>query len=136
MPLSGLRLAFSLPLVPSRQTRRRQARRSGRYTCQTERLLVFEQACHAYHCMILDGLWARSSRGEGELGGRFLGVEGRQCKAACPRVVATSIRYGRYALLSFGEFSKAQMASFDVGGSVDLLWSLRCAGSCIGGPCM
>ena len=75
-------------------------------------------------------------RREGELRERFRGVEGRQCKAACPLVVATGVTYGQYALLRFGEISRRQMASFDVGGTVELFWALRCAGSCIGGLCV
>ena len=75
-------------------------------------------------------------RREGELCELFRGAEGRQCKAACPRAVATGVRFGGYALLTFGEISRRQMASFDVGGSVDLLWSLRCAESRVGGLCV
>ena len=65
-------------------------------------------------------------RREGELCELFRGAEGRERKAACPRVVATGVRFGGYALLSFGEISRRQMASFDVGGFVDLVWRLRC----------
>ena len=72
-------------------------------------------------------------RREGELCERFRGVEGRQFKAACPRVVATGVRFGGYALLSFGEVLKRQMAAFDVGGTVELFWGLRCAESRVSG---
>ena len=75
-------------------------------------------------------------RREGELCELFWGVEGRKCKAACLRAVATGVRFGGYALLAFGEISKRQMASFDVGGFVDLLWSLRCLESRVGGVCV
>ena len=75
-------------------------------------------------------------RREGELCERFRGVEGKECKAASSLVVATGVTYGQYALLSFGEISRRQMAFFDVGGTVELVWALRCAGSCIGGLCV
>ena len=54
MALSGLQLAFSLRLVPGRQ-----GRRLGRYLCELEGVLAFEQACQPYVCLIGDGLWAR-----------------------------------------------------------------------------
>ena len=50
--------------------------------------------------------------------------------------MATGVAYGGYALLTFGDLSKRQMASFVVGGFVDLLWSLRCAESRVGGLCV
>ena len=54
-PVNGwLRLAFWLSLVPGRQERI-----SGRYLCELEGVLAFEQACHPRVCLIGDGLWAR-----------------------------------------------------------------------------
>ena len=54
MALSGLRLAFSLPLVPGRHVRR-----SGRYRNEMEGVLAFEQSCQPYVCLIGDGIWVR-----------------------------------------------------------------------------
>ena len=54
MVLSGLQLAFSLPLVPGRQ-----GRRLGRYLCEMEGVLAFELACPPRVCLMGDGLWAR-----------------------------------------------------------------------------
>ena len=51
MVLSGLQLAFSLPLVPGKQ-----GRRLGRYLCEVEGVLAFELACHPRVCLIGDGL--------------------------------------------------------------------------------
>ena len=45
--------------------------------------------------------------------------------------MATGAAYGGYALLAFGDVSKRQMASFDVGGFVYLLWSFEVFGK----PC-
>ena len=70
-------------------------------------------------------------RREGELCELFRIVEGRQCKAAWSQGVATGVAYGGYALLAFGDVSKRQMASFDVGGFVYLLWSFEVFGK----PC-
>ena len=100
MALSGLRLAFSLPLVPVRHVRR-----SGRYLCEMEDVLAFALACCPRVCLIGDGLWARGVRREGKVCEGLLGVEGKQCKAACPRVVANGVTHRRYALRNFGEIS-------------------------------
>ena len=54
MALSGLQLAFSLPLVPGGQ-----GRFSGRWLCEVEGVLAFELACHLRLFLIGDGLWER-----------------------------------------------------------------------------
>ena len=100
MVLSVLQLAFSLPSVPGRQ-----GRRLGRYLCEMEDVLAFELACCPHVCLIGDGLWARGVRREGKVCEGLLGVEWKQCKAACPRVVANGVTHRRYALRNFGEIS-------------------------------
>ena len=58
------------------------------------------------------------------------GVEGRQCKAACPRVAVNGVMHRRYVVRTFEEIAKTQMRSFDVGVSVELFRPLRYLESC------
>ena len=100
MALGALRVALALALVAGRQ-----GHLLGRYFCETEGVLAFELACCPRVCLIGDGLLARGVRREGKVCEGLLGVEGRQCKAACPRVVANGVTHRRYALRNFGEIS-------------------------------